>query len=240
MDAAAPGQYNYSLTGIASWEMNKNGASCEYDRRRFLSAAAAVPAGLAAFTMMPEPILAADEPINVLGPRRGYPPPIGTLVSMLTWMQAAIPRNVKGLSPAQLDYLPDVNANTIGALLLHLAATETYYQMNTFEGMKWGSWPDAVKRKWDAAMNLGKAGRESIKGHDLDYYMSVLKETREKSLAEFQRRDDAWLLTIDKQWSWGPTNNFCKWFHVCEHQSHHLGQIAFQKKRLPGSKQDGE
>ena len=42
-------------------------------------------------------------------------------------------------------------ANTIGALMLHLAATETYYQLNTFEGKKWDTWPDSVKQKWDAA-----------------------------------------------------------------------------------------
>jgi len=64
---------------------------------------------------------------------------------------------------ANLDFLFDANANTIGALLLHLAATETYYGMNTFENKKWDSWSDDVKKKWDAAMNLGEAGRKTIK-----------------------------------------------------------------------------
>jgi hypothetical protein len=35
-------------------------------------------------------------------------------------------RATKGLTKADLDYLVDRNANTIGALMLHLAATETY------------------------------------------------------------------------------------------------------------------
>jgi hypothetical protein len=56
-----------------------------------------------------------------------------------------------------------------------LAATETYYQFNTFDGMKWDSWSDAVKQKWDAAMNLGAAGRSTIKGHDLDFYLTALR-----------------------------------------------------------------
>ena len=30
----------------------------------------------------------------------------------------------------------------------------------------------------------------------------------------------------------------CKWFHVCEHESHHAGQIDMLKKRLPGAKPD--
>jgi hypothetical protein len=70
-----------------------------------------------------------------------------------------------------LDYLVDRIANTIGALMLHLAATETYYQLNTFESKKWDTWPDSVKQQWDAAMNLGDAGRKTIKGNDRDYYL---------------------------------------------------------------------
>src|SRR6202011_4262553 len=89
-------------------------------------------------------------------------------------------------------------------------------------------------------MDLGDAGRKAIKGHDRDYYLHILQETRAKSLAEFSKRDDAWLMAIDKGWPWGPTNNYCKWFHVCEHEAHHTGQIAFLKKRLPGTKSDSE
>jgi hypothetical protein len=41
-------------------------------------------------------------------------------------------------------------------------------------------------------------------------------------------------MAIDPSWSWGATNNLCKWFHVCEHESHHLGQIDLILKQLPG------
>jgi hypothetical protein len=65
-------------------------------------------------------------------------------VSMLTWMREAngILSATRELQPADVDYLFDANANTIGALMLHLAATETYYQMNPFDGLKWGTWSD--------------------------------------------------------------------------------------------------
>ena len=59
-------------------------------------------------------------------------------------------------------------------------------------------------------------------------------------LAEFRKRNDNWLMTIDEAWPWGPTNNFCKWFHVCEHESNHNGQIKLLAKRLPGAKPDNE
>ena len=215
------------------------------NRRGFLKGSTALTAGFSVLLgalSLPETSQASDSNPNVLGPRPGYGPQVGTFVSLLTWMREAngVIRATDGLSKDDLDYLVDPKANTIGALMLHLAATETYYQLNTFEGKKWESWSDSVKQQWDAAMNLGDAGRKAIKGHDRDYYLNILQDTRAKSLAEFRKRDDAWLMAVDKDWFWGPTNNFCKWFHVCEHEAHHTGQIAFLRKRLPGAKPDAE
>lgn len=207
-------------------------------RRRFLGSSVAAAAGAYGTMIEPASLLAQADSPNVLGPRAGYSPQVGSFVSMLTWMREenGVLRATKGLIQADLDVLFDANANTIGALMLHLAATETYYQMNTFEGMKWDSWGDDVKKKWDAAMNLGDAGRKTIKGHDREYYVDILHEVREKTLTEFRKRDDTWLLAVDKTFPWGPTNNLCKWFHVCEHEAHHTGQIAMLRKRLPGAK----
>ncbi len=179
-----------------------------------------------------------DPELLVIGPRPGYSPEIGTMVSMLTYIQSAVMSPVKGLTQADLDHLFDANANSIGALLLHLAATETYYQMNTFENKKWDSWGADVKKKWDPAMELGDLGRKEIKGHDLDWYLNVLKETREKTLAEFKKRDDKWLQSGETE-QFGKdmkVNIHWKWFHVCEHESHHSGQMSWLAKRLPGAK----
>jgi uncharacterized damage-inducible protein DinB len=224
--------------------MNKLGLFTNHsplNRRSFLQGTtAAVTAGLCGSLLIAEPAQAEGADLNILGPRSGYAPQVGTFVSMLTWMREAngVLSATKGLSQADLDVLFDKNANTIGALMLHLAATETYYQMNTFEGKKWDTWPDAVKQQWDPAMNLGDAGRATIKGHDRAYYVDILQKVRAKSLEEFRKRDDAWLMAVDKEWPWGPTNNYCKWFHVCEHEAHHTGQIALLRKRLPGAKPD--
>jgi len=171
------------------------------NRRHFLTSAA-LSAGmyglnLAAQTAETKP--GDDSSLYVIGPKPGYTPQIGTLVSMLTYIQTAVTSSVKGLTMADLDHLFDASANTIGALLLHLAATETYYGMNTFENKKWDSWSDDIKKKWDPAMNLGDAGRKSINGHDLNYYLNILSETREHSLAEFRKRDDKWLLSTDTE-----------------------------------------
>ena len=209
-------------------------------RRNFLKSTALAAAGLSQVTLAPLPAWSEEADVNIIGPKAGYSPQIGTLVSMLTWMRMVVLTSVKGMTQKDLDYLFDPNANTIGALLLHLAATETYYQLHTFGGMKWDSWPDSVKQKWDIPMDLGEPARKTIKGNSLDYYLNILHETREKSLAEFRKRDDSFLMTVDKEFDWGPTNNYCKWFHVCEHESNHNGQIKFLAKRLPGAKPSSE
>jgi hypothetical protein len=176
--------------------------------------------------------------INMIGqPIKGYTPQIGTLVSMLTWMQLAVLGPTRMLTQPQLDFLLDKNANTIGALMLHLAATEVLYQRITFNNEEFEKFPPDYEAKWGAAMNLGDAGRANIKGHDIAFYQNALYDARQKSLAEFAKRDDAWLLTPlkDPGWGGGPINNYCLWFHVCEHISHHAGQIDLLLNRVPGA-----
>jgi hypothetical protein len=117
---------------------------------------------------------------------------------------------------------------------------EKFYQMNTFEGLAPDKIPVAWKEKWGPAQGLGESGRKAIQGNSLDFYLNVLNETREQTLAEFRKRDDAWLTSVDKNWGWGPTNNYCKWFHVTEHEANHNGQIKLLKSRLPGAKPSTE
>jgi uncharacterized damage-inducible protein DinB len=207
------------------------------NRRNFVRSSAGLAAGL---SLLPIASLADDDlppadEINIIGPREGYSTQIGIFVSMLDWMRESVIRSVKGLSRSELDFLTDPEANTIGALLLHLAATEVVYQDLTFEGLK--DFSDANKEKWSVPMELGDEGRKQIKGYDLEYYLSALKTVREKTLAEFKKRDDKWLADVDPSFFGGkPTNNYCKWFHVCEHEANHRGQITVIRKRLPGKK----
>jgi uncharacterized damage-inducible protein DinB len=213
---------------------------CAPTRRQFFMTAAAVTTAASGLTLVSTPAVSEESDINVIGPKKGYSPQIGTLVSMMTWMRSVVLMSVKGMTQKDLEFLFDANSNTIGALLMHLAATDRIYQVNTFEGNSLKELPSSYKDKWGVAMELGEPARKAIKGHDLDYYLSLLSEAREQTLAAFRKRDDDWLLTVDKTWGWGPTNNYCKWFHVCEHESNHNGQIKFLKKRIPGAKQDSE
>jgi uncharacterized damage-inducible protein DinB len=200
-------------------------------RRHFFQAAAASTLALS------PAIAAADTGPNVLGPMPGYSTQIGVLVSEMTWMRSAVLSAVKGMTPEQLDFLLDNKANRIGALLLHLAATERLYQLNTFDrvGVQEVETHPAFA-DWKVPMDLNEPARQKIKGHNLDYYLNILRDMREKTLAEFRKRDDKWLLSADATFVWGATNNLCKWFHVCEHESHHTGQISLLASRTPGAK----
>jgi hypothetical protein len=154
----------------------------------------------------------------------------------MAFMRAQVLNSVKGMSQKDLDFLLDDKANRIGALLMHLAAVEKFFQVNTFEGLAPAKLPNEWKEKWGMPMDLGEPARKAIVGNGVEYYLNILSETREKTLAEFRKRDDAWLAAVDKAWGWGPTNNYCKWFHVTEHEANHNGQIKLLKSRLPGAK----
>ena len=209
-------------------------------RRNFLKATAALTTGIAGLTMLSEEGRTEDADLTIVGPKKGYTPQVGTLVSEMAFMRDQVLRSTKGMSQKDLDFLLDDKANRIGALLLHLAAVEKFYQLNTLDGLAPDKMPEAWKEKWGMPMELGEPARKGIVGNGLEYYVNILGETREKTLAEFRKRDDAWLMAVDKTWGWGPTNNYCKWFHVTEHEANHNGQIKFLKSRLPGAKPTGE
>src|SRR6476646_1392469 len=134
-------------------------------RRSFLKGSAVLGCGLGAagfssLSIAGAVVGAADERLNIIGPRKGFSPQIGTLVSMLTWMRSASLEPVQGLTMTQLDYLHDSKANSIGALLLHLAAVEREYQLNTFEGRKWDDWD---LKEWGVPAGLGENARQTIR-----------------------------------------------------------------------------
>jgi len=207
------------------------------DRRKFLKTSAGIVAEFSLLPKFSESKNYGDpENLNIIGPLPGYSTQIGTFVSMLNWMRSSVLGATKGLTKEELDFLTDEKSNTIGALLLHLAATEVVYQDLTFHNLK--GFSNENKKRWGVAMELGDNARKQIKGNNLDYYLNNLKEVRERTLAEFKKRKDSWLAEVDPSFfNNQPTNNYCKWFHVCEHEANHRGQITVIRKKFPGSKE---
>lgn len=159
-------------------------------------------------------------------PEKGYSPQIGTMVDMLEDIKDRISDSVKDLDQEETDYLFDDRANSIGAILMHLVATESYYQVETLEER---TWTDEEAEFWSVAGGLGDESRNKIKGKPIKYYLELWDQVRNKTLEGLKKRDDAWFASnIDEN-----MNYHWAWFHILEHQANHMGQIELVKNRLP-------
>lgn len=160
--------------------------------------------------------------LYLIGDISGYTPQIARLVSMLNYVRHTTLSVVEGLKVRELDYLTDPESNSVGSLLLHIAAAEVGYQAATFFSREMN---EEEKNEWNTALALGKKARQEIKGYELDYYLNKLEKVRVKTLAELADRDDRWL---DEETSFGQhnrVNNYFKWFHILTHEVNHRGQI---------------
>lgn len=166
-----------------------------------------------------------------LGNVEGASPKIGDMISMLEDLKDRVEFSVKNMDQYEIDYLHDAEANRIGALVMHLAAAEKYYQVFTFENREFN---EEEKKKWETALNLDQGARDEFKGHDIQYYLDIYNEVRAKTISELKKRDDAWFAEVNTKYE--TSNQYC-WFHVMEHQSSHLGQILFLQKRIPPQQQ---
>ncbi|MBD0378034.1 MAG: DUF664 domain-containing protein [Flavisolibacter sp.] len=158
----------------------------------------------------------------------GFTPQIARLVSMMNYVRHTTLSAVEGLTVSELDYLNDSKSNSIGSLLLHIAAAEVGYQAATFYNRQMN---EEEQHEWETALALGEKARQEIKGHGLDYYLNKLEQVRTKTLAELASRDDQWL---DEQTSFGSDNrinNYFKWFHVFTHEANHRGQIRLLRRQ---------
>ena len=163
---------------------------------------------------------------RTLSPAPGYDTQVGTIVSMLEDLKNRITQNVRNLDQEGTDYLLDDQSNRIGAMILHLAATEKIYQVMTFENREYNNEEAAF---WDTPMGLGAAGRRELVGKPINYYLDKWNEIRAETLRQLKSKDDQWL---GADVSGRNMNNHWAWFHVMEHQANHMGQIAMIRKRL--------
>jgi len=162
---------------------------------------------------------------NIIKPEEGFSEHIGVTVSMMEDLKSRITSSVENLTLEETDFLLDENANRIGALILHLAATEKYYQVYTFENRGLNS---EEKEIWDIAQNLGNDARAKIKGKPIKHYLDIWDEVRKESLRLLKTKDDKW---FKSKVPFGNMNNHWAWYHVMEHQANHMGQIRMIIKR---------
>ena len=166
--------------------------------------------------------------LYLIGDVPGCTPQIARLVSMMNYARSTTLQAVAGLAVDELDYLHDPQSNSIGTLLLHIAAAEVGYQAATFNARDLNA---EERRQWGAAIELAERAREEIRGYGLDHYVERLEKARAKTLADLGRRDDWWLDEETSFRSGERVNNYFKWFHVIGHEINHRGQILWLRSR---------
>lgn len=164
------------------------------------------------------------EPSFVLGPRDGFAPAIGSLVSQLEVTRHFLLRATRELTAAQLDAVPAGAVNPIGAVLRHLVAAERMFQVMTFEGR---GFDDAEKARWWPDFTFADGARP--RGEGIEVRHEALAEVRAATLAGMRARDDAWLAR-PMTFFGRPANVLYYWTHFLLDEARHTGQIIVARK----------
>ncbi|WP_033543797.1 DinB family protein [Planococcus sp. CAU13] len=160
---------------------------------------------------------------------KGYAGKVGELVSMLEHARAVTLWEIGGLRMDDLDHLQTRHSNSIGALLMHIAAIEKVHQVISFENRDLS---EEEAGKWSSALSLGDEGRRNINERPLEYYLEELAEVRRETLKQLKTKDEAWLFE-ENTWPNGVAfNNYYLWFHVLEDEISHRGQIRMLKREM--------
>ncbi|AGX04777.1 MULTISPECIES: DinB family protein [Bacillaceae] len=164
-------------------------------------------------------------------PAAGYRSRVADVVSMLEHSRSVTLSEIQGLDQFRLDFLIEEASNSIGALLMHMAAIEFVHTIITFEQRDLN---EDERGKWETALELGNQAREKYRGNDLAFYLAELDEVRRNTLEKLKDADEAWLLK-DHHWENGLAyNHYWMWFHVIEDEVSHRGQIKLIKRLADG------
>ena len=110
-------------------------------------------------------------------PKEGYTPQIGIMVDMLEDLKYRIVDLTRALDQTETDFLFDDEANSIGAILMHLVANESYYQVET---LRRRTWTEKEEEFWGIAGGLGEESRKALKGKPIKYYLALWDQVRKK------------------------------------------------------------
>ena len=164
---------------------------------------------------------------NIIEAPEGYTTQIGNMVSMLEDLKQRVMSSVVNLDIEETDFLLDKDANRIGALILHLAATEKYYQVYTFEHRGLNR---KEQKEWGTAQNLGSVARDLYVKKPINFYLEKWDEVRAETLRLLKTKNDKWFADMVEEGA--NMNNHWAWYHVMEHQANHMGQIRLMIKRM--------
>lgn len=167
--------------------------------------------------------------LTAITPLAGFAPRIGLYVAQMDDVRRRTKAYVKDLTQEQLAWHPQPNVESIGTLLLHIAAVERSWIGEDIEHRPMGE-------EWKIGFPI-RFGIPQISGKPLAYYFEQLNAIRAETHAALARlTDDDLQQAITPLDSGDSTEQYSiEWilYHLVEHEAHHKGQIAVMKRLLP-------
>ena len=155
---------------------------------------------------------------------------LGYIISEMISVRNETFRLTEGLSVKSLDYNFDDQSNSIGTLLLHIAALELKFQLNYFFDRSFSK-QETMKFGGAFPFNMDK---RLVDSNPLEYYIDTLKEVRSTTLNEMKKLSDKWLekkIFLSNQQFLGDHHYLLR--HIIHDELCHQGQIKLILKRLP-------
>ena len=150
---------------------------------------------------------------------------------MLEDVRARTKKYVEGLTQAQLEWFPNAKVESIGTLLVHIAAVELSWIQEDIKR-------DQMGEEWKAGFPI-RFDIPQISDEPLEYFIGLLDSTRAVTrdvLAGLTDRDLAReVVSLDDEDNPDAPRYTIEWilYHLVEHEAHHKGQIAVMKRMLP-------
>ena len=143
---------------------------------------------------------------------------------MMARVRSRLLRVVEGLTDEEIDYSPDMERiETIGTLLLHIAAVEWSWIFEDIDGK------EMDYEKWKHAFALREENLPQLTKQGLQFYIDRLLEVRSEVFVRLRNLDDSNLhILVDV----GSAEVSIEWvlFHILEHEAMHIGQISILKR----------
>ncbi len=156
----------------------------------------------------------------------GFTPRLGVFRAQLEDVRRGTLRYVAGLDQSQLVWSPQANIESIGTLLLHIAAVERSWIGEDIARRPMGE-------EWAIAFPI-RFGIEQIQGQPLEYFLARLASTRDETRAVLSSLTDEDLSRDVAPLDPGDSTETytIEWIlhHCVEHEAHHRGQIALLKR----------
>lgn len=156
----------------------------------------------------------------------GFTPRVGVFWAQLEDVRRETLRYVARLEPQQLSWTPQKNVESIGTLLLHIAAVERSWIGEDIDRRPMGE-------EWMIAFPI-RFGIEQIHSQPLEHFLKELARTRDETRTVLSAlTDDDLSRDITPLDPGESTETYTiEWIlhHLVEHEAHHRGQIALLKR----------